>query len=226
MLHDIARLPDPAALNDGELKRSRVTRIRILEAGLACLAETGYKKLSTTMVAERAGITRAAMLYHFGSRGEMIQAIIRHVTRRRIEMYREAMEALPHDDDFHGLALDTAWAQLHTPEFAAFTELSLAARTDPELAAMFAPAMAAFDRSRRKSALALFPQALITGPEFDLRRDLVRFLMEGIVQQNGITFDRAARTEALLRLLKMLVTTDAGVALLQAAVVEPQGGDS
>lgn len=134
----ITRLPDPAALSSGEFNRSRRTRLKILDAGVAVLARTGYKKLSTTAVAEEAGITRAAMLYHFGSRAELIEAIIHHVTRRRIDMYLAAMQDLPHDGDFLEKAVDIAWDQLQTPEFTAYTELSLASRTDGELRALTA----------------------------------------------------------------------------------------
>lgn len=208
-------LLDPAALQEGEIRRSRNTRIKILSAGIISLAEHGHKKLSTTMVAKRAGITRSAMLYHFGSRGEMLHAIVRHVTRRRLEMYKDAMSKIPHDEKFFDTAIDIAWEQLQTPEFNAFTELSLAARTDSELANMFKPAMAAFDQERRKLALEIFPESETHVAGFDLRRDIVRFLSEGVAQQNGITFNERERTESLVLFLKALVNTPEGVELLQ-----------
>ena len=213
----ISRLPDPAALTSGEFNRSRRTRLAILDAGVAVLAEDGYKKLSTTGVAKAAGITRAAMLYHFGSRAELIEAIIRHVTRRRIDMYIEAMQALPHNGDLLEKAVDIAWEQLQTPEFAAYTELSLATRTDSDLRALMEPALAAFDRARREAALGLFPRYL-SQVEFDLRRDVVRFLLEGVAQQDGITFNHDQRKGALLRFLKLLIGTEEGVALLRKVV--------
>jgi AcrR family transcriptional regulator len=214
----ISRLPDPAALTSGEFNRSRRTRLAILDAGVAVLAEDGYKKLSTTGVAKAAGITRAAMLYHFGSRAELIEAIIRHVTRRRIDMYTEAMQDLAHTEDFLEKAVDIAWEQLQTPEFAAYTDLSLASRTDADLRTLMEPALAAFDRSRREAAVGLFPRYLSERVEFDLRRDVVRFLLEGVAQQDGITFNRDQRKGALLRFLKLLIGTEEGVALLRKVV--------
>lgn len=212
---DRASLPDPSALAEGEFKRSRATRLKILDAGLRLLAEDGFERLSTIAVAERAGITRTALLYHFGSRGELIEALIQHITRRRIEMYREAMADIPHDSKFTARAVRTAWEQLHTPEFAAFIELSLASRTDPELGAVFRAAMESFDHARRDSARDLFPEQFVTAPEFDLRRDLSRFLLEGIVQQQGIVYDATKRRENLLRLVIELGTSEDGIALLR-----------
>lgn len=214
----LTMLPDPAALASGEFNRSRRTRLRILEAGVTVLARAGYKKLSTTAVAQEAGITRAAMLYHFGSRAELIEAIIYHVTRRRIDMYLEAMQRLPHDDAFLEKAVDIAWSQLLTPEFAAYTELSHAARADSELRKLMEPALAAFDNARRQAARTLFPRFLSDSIEFDLRRDVVRFLLEGIAQQDGIVFRREQRIDAILRFLKVLIGTQEGVELLRKVV--------
>ncbi|MFN7176278.1 MAG: TetR/AcrR family transcriptional regulator, partial [Thermaurantiacus sp.] len=77
----LASVPDPTDLAAGELSRSRTTRKRILDAGIETLVEEGYKGLSTITVARRAGITRAAMLYHFPSRRDLVVAIVRHLTR-------------------------------------------------------------------------------------------------------------------------------------------------
>ena len=213
-----AVLPDPTEVAEGELRKSGDTRRRILEAGTALLAEQGYKKLSTPLVAQAAGMTRAAMLYHFGSRLDLVTAIVQHVTRRRIELYADAMRGLPHDAGFLARAIDVAWEQLETPEFAAFAELAQAARTDPELAAIVRPALAAFDGARREAAEQIFPAELVAASEFDLRRDIARFLSEGVVQQDAIVRNKAERIGALKRLLHLLITTPEGAALMQRAV--------
>jgi AcrR family transcriptional regulator len=215
-------IDDPAMLNIGEIHKSRKTRLRILNAGVVSLAEHGHKKLSTTMVATRAGITRSAMLYHFGSRADLIAAIVQHVTRRRLSMYHEAMSKIPHDEHFLDTAIDIAWDQLKTPEFFAFTELSLAARTDTQLAKTFIPAMAAYDKERKQAALELFPEEDMSGVEFDLRRDIVRFLIEGIAQQNGITYNQRERKHALKAFLKILISTPSGLTLVCEAASKAQ----
>lgn len=211
-------LPDPTEVADGELRKSGATRRRILDAGVALLAEGGYKRLSTPAVAERAGLTRAAMLYHFPSRRALVEAIARHVTRRRIALYEAAIAALPHDALFSARAVDLAWEQLRLPEFAAFTELALAARTDAELAGIMRPAMAAFDEARHDAAQRIFPGGVRDAPGFDLRRDVARFLLEGMAMQDGIARDRDARMAAVRRFLRLLVASPEGAALVRRAV--------
>lgn len=199
-------LPDPTELVQGEFAKSKTTRTRILEAAIACLADTGYAATSTNSVASAAGITRAALLYHFPSRAALIEAVIHYVTRRRVEMQEEYCREIPRDEQFPARTIDALWEQVNTREFRAFTELSIAARTSRGLARMFRPAMEAFDRSRREMALKLAQPHIASEPGFDLRRDITRFLMEGLAQQDGITFNREQRMQELFGFLRLLYT--------------------
>jgi AcrR family transcriptional regulator len=215
------RVPDPTAVTGKELAKSRETRRRIVEAATACLAEEGYANFSTGQVAARAGLTRPAMLYHFGSRRELLAATIAHLTRRRSEMFAEAMMALDlppsHMHQAHrAAAVEVGWAQLETPEFAAFTELLVAARTDPELAGVVAPALAAFDQDRRETTERALPLGSFDRNDVQLARDVVRFLTEGVKHQNSIVENRDARLEGIRHFLKMLVASTPGNEFLQA----------
>ena len=188
-----------------------------MEAAVDRLASRGYAALSTSSVAEAAGVTRAAMLYHFPSRIRLIEAVVHYVTRKRVEMYGAAMADIAHGEGYYEQVVDFAWEQLQTPEFLAFAELSTAARTDPELSAVFSPALAEFDRARRAMALKLFPQQHIDAPWFDLRRDIARFLLEGLAQMGGLSFDAERRKAEMVNFLKALNSTAEGNALLARA---------
>ncbi|MCC5874247.1 MAG: TetR/AcrR family transcriptional regulator [Gammaproteobacteria bacterium] len=214
---DEVRLPDPTAVAKGELAKSGVTRRRIMDAAVRCLAERGYSATTTTEVAKAADLTRAAMLYHFPSRMALIEATIHYVTKRRLDMYESAMAEIPHDRNYFISAIDIAWEQLQTPEFLAFTELSLASRSDRELSAIFTPALAEYDRARRATATRLFPPDQAVAPWFDLRRDIVRFLLEGLAQQGGLSFDAQRRQEMIIGFLKALATTREAEVVLRKA---------
>lgn len=221
----IAELPDPTAIGSGELAKSRKTRIRILNAARDLLAEQGYRRFSTPAVARRAGLTRPAMLYHFPSRLELVTAVIQYLVRRRIEMFEAAMAALPTSTAFRGraaraAAVDLNWRLLETPEFAAFTELVMAARTDPELDAIVQPALAAFDRARRETTERVLPPGSYDLDDLQLVRDVVRFLTEGVVQQNSFVEDRDQRLAALKHFLHMLAASAAGSQFLAAVMAD------
>jgi AcrR family transcriptional regulator len=217
-------LPDPTETRQGEFAKSGRTRRRILDAAILCLADGGYKRLSTSSVAARAGLSRAAMLYHFPSRRELVEALVWHLTRRRVEMYEEAVSGIPHDCGFRARAVDLAWESLETPEYAAFVELSLAARTEEELAEVMPPALAAFETARRAAAKRIFPDGMIGRDDLDLGRDVVRYLSEGVMQQGGIVENGAFRMRALRHFLRRLVASETGLRLLQETLEDLRKG--
>ncbi len=198
------KISDPTAVSGNEFKKSQATRTRILEAAIECLATVGYHATSTTTVAKQAGLTRAAMLYHFPNRMALIEAVVKYVTRRRVEIQEEVQVDLPRDEFFNRTSLDSQWEQLQTREFFAFSELAMASRTDAELNKVFRPAMQSFDKARREMAHHLAAKEVKEDPGFDLRRDITRFALEGLAQQDGITFNEKKRKREMMWFLKLL----------------------
>lgn len=218
-------LRDPTRREQGQFEKSSNTRRKILDAAMGLLAEHGFSEFTAGAVAKRAGLTRAALIYHFANRSILLEATILHVTRRRIEIYEEALHGVPRDDDFSKRSFALAWQYLDDEAFRAFCQLSMAAQTNPDLNAVFEPALMAYDRARRETADKLFPEEIKNAPSFNLRRDLVRYTLEGLAQQGGMSFDSDKRTRHLLNLLELLMTTDEGRAFLDKAVTKPEKPD-
>lgn len=225
LAHPLQSVPDPTELSGNELAKSRSTRRRILDAARDLLAEQGYQRFSTGAVATRAGLTRPAMLYHFGNRHELVTAVINHLARRRIEMFEQAVNGATMPEsvdsaDFRSSVSEFSWKQLETPEFIAFTELTMAARTDSELAEVIGPALDAYDRARRKAAERAMPPNLLTPEDFHLARDVVRFLSEGAMQMGSVVEDREERLAALRDFVAYLVASPEGHSLLAATLAK------
>ena len=216
------KLPDPTQRGYGELQKSGRTRKQILEAAMGLLAEHGYAEFGAGAVAKRAGLTRAALIYHFSNRAALLEATVHFVTRRRIAKFLKAIEEVPQDERFVSEGMKVAWNYLQGEAFLAFCQLSTAAKTDPELNAVFEPALMEFDRARRAAAQSLFPEEFKSSPSFDLRRDLVRFTLEGLAQQGGLSFDAEKRRKSIIRILQLLTQTEEGQALLARAVEESE----
>ena len=70
------------------------TRERILGAARSCLLAEGYANLSTRAVAEAAGVPLSQIHYHFGSKQELILALLRAENERLLDRQR-AMFAGP-----------------------------------------------------------------------------------------------------------------------------------
>lgn len=75
------------------------TRSRIMEATARVLGRRGYAGTRLSEVASEAGLQAAAIYYHFASREELIEAVIREGTTQVNTHVRDALAALPQDSD-------------------------------------------------------------------------------------------------------------------------------
>jgi len=112
-------------------ERTRLMRARLLDATAELLVETGFAATTTTLVCQRAGVSRGALLHHFPSKNDLVVAAIDHVMAARGAELDEAVRRRPPGDTRAVLQL---LAGLVTSKvFTAALELWVAARTDPVL---------------------------------------------------------------------------------------------
>lgn len=184
-----------------QAQKSASTRNSILQAALDCFIELGYANTTTAKIAQRAGLSRGAMLHHFPSKGVLVEAAVRYLHQRRIEDFRESIKALGDEDDRISAGIDTYWQHLTSPLFVAFHELCVASRTDPELAEILKPAIEEFNQEWYTTARRVFPEWEATGDLFDFAMDLTQHFMEGLAL-NQMTENVEERTNRLLGYLK------------------------
>ena len=120
-------------------ERTRAMRARLLEATIECLVERGFGGTSTTMVSERAGVSRGAQLHHFPSKNDLVVAAVEHLTHVRRSELAAAARALPTGTRRTRAVLEMLGDHFTSPVFAAALELWVAARTDPVLAVAVGP---------------------------------------------------------------------------------------
>ena len=162
-------------------------------------AERGYHASSNADVAEAAGLTRGAMLYHFPTREDLVEAAIDHIQMRRTEAFESAARGQEAHGDATDQAIDAYWELLHQAPFKAFAELEAVARTDPDLARRIAPAQAAFDHAQIGDLSHLLLAG--SGARFQTGRDLARFMLEGLARAN-LTYGESERIDRLLTVIK------------------------
>lgn len=180
--------------------KSRRTRARILDEAVRVIAELGYAATTNAAVAEAAGITRGAMLYHFPTRETLLEAAIEHIQVQRAALFRDAADSLPPGGDVTEHAIETYWDLLHRTPFVAFAELEAASRTDPLVRDLLAPSLADFDRAQIGDHFLKMLHAG-AGPRFQASRDLARFMLEGMARAQ-VTYDKDERVERLLTVIK------------------------
>ncbi|CUR58341.1 putative transcriptional regulator of the TetR family [metagenome] len=139
--------PSPAQTRVPQADRSRAMRARLLEATVELLVECGFAGTSTTLVSERAGVSRGAQLHHFPTKNDLVVAAVEHLTERRGAELAEAFAQLSAQPVATATGRRTRLRQVlemlgdhfATPVFAAALELWVAARTDEALLAAVAP---------------------------------------------------------------------------------------
>ena len=183
-----------------ETPKSLRTRARILEQATRLFAEVGYSAATNPRIAEAAGLTRGAMLYHFPTRESLVEAAVDFIQAARGRLFEDAVSSAPHGADRTDHAIDSYWRLLGEAPFVAFAELEAAARTDADLRQRLAPAQEAFDRAQVGEHLFDLVQAG-EGPRFQASRDLARFMLEGLARAR-MAYDAEGRTERLLQIAK------------------------
>jgi len=130
--------PAPAVRVPQE-ERTRMMRQRLLDATIELLVERGWSGTSTTLVSQRAGVSRGAQLHHFPTKSDLVLAAVDHLSAVRAEALREATSRLPRGPRRTRAVLDVLATHFTSPAFTAALELWVAARTDPQLLAALAP---------------------------------------------------------------------------------------
>ena len=72
MPDSIDRTEAPARARRTNRERTATTRARVLNATIEQLAEQGYAATTTVEVAERAGVSRGALVHHFPTRSDLV----------------------------------------------------------------------------------------------------------------------------------------------------------
>jgi AcrR family transcriptional regulator len=183
-----------------QAQKSALTRTQITEAAIRCFVEHGYSQTTTTLIADKAGLSRGAMLHHFPSKLAVVTASVEYLHAKRLRAFRKAVNRPSVNGDHLRQSLEAYWAHVHHPMFVAFFELAVAARTDKELAAILRPAQEAFEKEWYDAAVEVFPEWKGRGVKFDIALDLVRYVIEGM----AISFVTHKESERDKRILEYL----------------------
>lgn len=169
-----------------QVERTAAMRRRLLDATVACLADRGYAATTTLAVQERAGVSRGALLHHFGSRSELLLAAVDHVARERMAAVLAATVGAPPDDDRLGWAVRVLWSTFEGPLFGASLELWLAARNDADLLAALLPQERVIGRAIQAMAGDLFGEQVRSAPGFAVALELLLDAMRGAAARSAL----------------------------------------
>ncbi len=192
-----------------------MTRKRLLEATVRCLAELGWSGTTVLEVAERAGVSRGAAQHHFPTREALVTGAIEQMSSVRAAEIEQAMASLPLGCRRTEAVLGILFDLYSGTVFRAALQLWSAAAADEALRAQIAPLEAALGRQAHRVAVRLLQ---VDDAEPGVREtvqatlDLVR----GLGLAALLTDDSARRSRVLRQWAKTLDAVLAPAAALSA----------
>jgi AcrR family transcriptional regulator len=177
-------------------QRSQSTQRRLLQAAIECLVERGWAGTTTTLVADRAGVSRGAQLHHYRTKSALLIAAVEHLAERRSEELRAEAAELPPEGDRVEATVRLLASLFTGPLFSAAIEVWVAARTDRALRTALVPVEARFGREVHRLTVELL------GADESRQgvREAVQItldLMRGLGVASLLTDDSARRTRLL-----------------------------
>ncbi len=114
-------------------ERSATTRRKLIDAVVALIVEEGFSSVTTMTVADRAGVSRGAMQHHFGTRTDLLLAVIDEIMLRLQEPLALEPETHTSLDSLVGAIVDRYWLAFTQNTFVASVDIWMGARGEPEL---------------------------------------------------------------------------------------------
>jgi AcrR family transcriptional regulator len=183
-----------STLRISQEERTRAMRARLLDATVELLVERGYAGTTTTLVSERAGVSRGAQLHHFPSKNDLVVAAVAHVMSGRAAALEAAVAE--HRGAPVRAILEMLADYCTSAGFKAALELWVAARTDPDLLAEVAP----LERQIGREAHRLTVELLGADESRAGVRELVQATLDlcrGLGLADTLSDDRRRRTRIL-----------------------------
>ncbi len=115
-------------------ERSAHTQSALVEAAISTLCDLGYAGVTTAEVAKRAGCTTGAMHHHFGSKGDLLLAVLTRLSIEFEEAYRDVPTFSARDLEHRcASVVDALAAYYRSPRYLAVWELHVGTRGEAQL---------------------------------------------------------------------------------------------
>jgi len=177
-------------------EKTAETRRRLLDSAIVCLIERGYANTTTSEIAERAGLSRGAQLYHFPKKEELLTSAVEHLIELKFGEIKEKVSRLSNENDRRAMAIDMLWEIACGRWTAAWIELVVASRTDSYLQKSVSAANDRVGELINQSFQELFPRPEGSSPYYELIPHFVCLAVEGMALE-GMTLNSELTTKIL-----------------------------
>lgn len=191
-----------------QAQKSKNTREKILNSAISLIKEGGYSAASASRIAERAGITWGAAQHHFGSKEDILEAVMtisheRFIARVSAPYLREGTLA-----DRVDAFVDCMWEHYQEDVYLAGLEILLASRE------VSSRRMSTFDQSARehiKTLHEIFHDSDLTDEHLQEVLIFLHSVMTGLTIEKVLEKELRGEQRHLRRCKLMLLTAISNV---------------
>jgi AcrR family transcriptional regulator len=184
-------------------ERSATTRRRLIDAAVECLSELGYLESTVEVVAKRAGVSRGAVQHHFGSRNDLLVAVVDDFGAALAEpaAIGQNLSVAARVD----AAIERTWELVRRPHFIAVVQVWLATRNTPDVVEKTGKKIAQFERELDSRWQELFSDLKVPPEQIAVTRHIVLAALRGLALRTLYRKGRATWTKEIAALKKMVI---------------------
>ncbi len=159
-------------------ERSEGTQHRIINAAIELLYNEGHVAATTHKIAERAGVSRGAMLHHFPTKDDLMLAVVRAAHERDSLSLRAGLAKISDPLQRYFSLPDLAWEVMSGPSGIAVLEIMMSSRSNAALGARLAPLQSEIESESQARIMQLMHDAGLRGEA--INRDFANFAVAAI----------------------------------------------
>jgi AcrR family transcriptional regulator len=173
-------------------EKSEAMRLRVCEAAVEQLAQSGFHGASIVKVARRGGLSQGALQHHYPTKDDLIVALIDYLLLRSVKWIARASAELAVSPDAFAEIVRRSWReQFKSDDFAALLEILMASRTDAALRLRITPALHRWRDAVDAELAELLPSTTRSAAELDAMLSISRAMMTGLLIHDDLIKDDA-----------------------------------
>lgn len=192
-------------------RRRELTRTALIEAAADLFAQKGFHATSLEEIAQAAGFTRGAIYKNFGSKEDILIAVVDWTIERQLAAYADALENAEASSSDRVAAAAEVWARVFQRD-RNLTLLELELRLHALRNEEFRPRLAEWERHQSdRVAKFIAQQCRSAGLKLTVRPEdlssIALAAVEGLSQAASIRSDDAARSNRLIEVLFRMLSS-------------------
>ena len=169
--------------------RSAETQSKLIDATLDALMENGYTRMTTADIANRAGLTRGALLHHYPTKDDLVAAAGQHLLAEATSEIRDRAAQVRAGEMTLGGFLDLLWRMFSGRLFYVTLEYVTEARHNPALRAKMIPVVRTFHVALDDIWRTFFAGTRLTDGEVETSLNMTLCLLRGMGVQTVLRDD-------------------------------------